>query len=162
MNEWVDGWNWWKRACAWANDRTPFSECWKMLQGCKIWQNVNQAPTQSYMRRREGKQGSRKCQKILGSTARTFLQVCPAQERVTRPVKMKLGAVNHRCRAGVVGVVGWGYADPTGCQPTTGKWMPEKAITMINLLRQFSNYPPSSLRLTLLQTHSDRHAVHTQ
>lgn len=41
-------------------------------------------------------------------------------------------------RAGL-GVVEWGYADPTGCQQTTGKWMPEKAITMINLVQRFSD-----------------------
>lgn len=32
---------------------------------------------------------------------------------------------------------GW-YADTAGCQQATGKWMPEKAITMINLLLRFS------------------------
>lgn len=31
---------------------------------------------------------------------------------------------------------GW-YADTICCQQTIGKWMPEKVITMINLLLQF-------------------------
>lgn len=79
------------------------------------------------------------CQKILGSTARACLQVCPAQARGTRPVKPKLCAVNHRQQSRAGGWWSGGYADPTGCQQTTGKWMPEKAITMINLVRRFSN-----------------------
>lgn len=102
--------------------------------------------------------------------------VCPALMCVTRPVRLKLGAVNHsrwwwwwqESRGGV-----GGYADTAGCQQATGKWMPEKAITMINLLLRFSEWvpflPPSSpapplcLSLSLSCSHIliDTHAAHT-
>lgn len=65
--------------------------------------------------------------------------VCPVFKCVTRPVRLKPGAVNHAVWWWWTGVgVGGRYADTTSCQQTTGKWMPEKAITMINLLLQFS------------------------
>lgn len=50
----------------------------------------------------------------------------------------------------------WWYADTTSCQQTTGKWMPEKAITMINVLPPSSPVAPSALSPFPL-THSDRH-----
>lgn len=97
-----------------------FLEGRKTQQRCTIWLNVTEVT-----------EGLWKCWKILESTAQMCLQVCPAQECVTRPVKPELGGVSHKRGAGV-GAVGWGYADPTGCQQTAGKWLPEKAITMIN------------------------------